>query len=123
MRPVVVVVDEILEQFVGEVVEIVEGGAIDNVVVEGPPQALDLAVGLWAIRPGIAVFDAKLEQHSLEGMLAWLVAGCELGPVVGQDFLEDKAVGGVLNITGSAFLEVSTSAQARREQLSIRLMT
>src|SRR6516164_8665594 len=42
-----------------------------------------------------AVFCLKKKKHSLEGMLAWLVAGCELGPVVGQDFLEDKAVGGV----------------------------
>ena len=29
----------------------------------------------------------------------------------------------VLNMTGKAFLEVMTSAQAKREQLSIRLTT
>ena len=46
MGPVVVVVDHILEQLVGEVVEIVEGCALDDVLVEGPPKAFDLAIGL-----------------------------------------------------------------------------
>ena len=46
MGPVVVVVDEVLEQFVGEVIEIVEGCALDDVIVEGTPEAFDLAVGL-----------------------------------------------------------------------------
>ena len=81
MRPVVVVVDEILEQFVGEVVEIVESGAIDDVVVKRPPQALDLAIGLGAVRPGIAVFIPSSSNMASKGMLAWLVADCELGPV------------------------------------------
>ncbi len=50
MGPVVVVVDQILEQFVGEVIEIVEGCALDDVLVEGPPEAFDLTVGLRADR-------------------------------------------------------------------------
>lgn len=102
MGPVVVVVDQVLEQFVGEVVEIVEGGALDDVLIERAPEAFDLAVGLRPIGPGVAVFDAELEQHGLERMLVRLGAGGELG-------------------AGSAFLEVRTSAQASREQLSIRL--
>ena len=130
MGSVVVVVDDILEQLVGEVVEIVEGCALDDVLVERAPEALDLAIGLRPIGPGVAVFDAKLEQHGLERMLVGLGAGGELGAVVGEDFLEDQPIGDmrvliifrVLNMTGSAFLEVRTSAQARREQLSIRLM-
>ena len=95
MRPEVVIVDEVLEQFVGEVIEIVEGCALDDVVIEGPPEALDLAVGLRPIGPGVAVFDAKLEQHGLEGMLVGLVAGGELGAIVGQDFLEHEPIGDV----------------------------
>jgi hypothetical protein len=130
MRPVVVVVYQVFEQLVGEVVEIVEGGALDEVLVEGAPEALDLAVGLWPIGPGVTVLDAELEQHGLEGVLLRVVSGGELGAVVGKHFLEDEPVSevevliifSVLNMTGSAFLELSTSAQARREQLSIRLM-
>ena len=95
MGPVIVVVDQILEQFVGEVFEIIEGCALDDVVVEGSPEAFDLAVGLWPIGPGVAVFDAKFEQHSLEGMLVRLVAGRELGAIVGQDFQEDEPIGEV----------------------------
>ena len=64
MGSVVVVVDEVLEQFIGEVVEVVEGRAVDDVVIEGTPEAFDLAVGLRPIGPGVAVFDAELE-------LAW----------------------------------------------------
>jgi hypothetical protein len=62
-------------------------------------------------------------------MLVRFSGSGELGAVVGQDLLEGQPVGdvevliifSVLNMTGSAFLEVRTSAQARREQLSIRL--
>ena len=49
MGPVVVVVDQILEEFVGEVIEIIEGRPFDDVVVQGAPEALDLAVGLRSI--------------------------------------------------------------------------
>ena len=95
MRPVIVVVDEVVEQFVGEVIEIVESCALNDVVVEGAPETLDLAVGLWPIGPGVTVFDAEFEQHGLEGVLVRLVAGGELGAVVGKDFLEDEPVGDV----------------------------
>ena len=44
MRPVVVVIDQILEEFIGEVIEIVEGCAVDDIVVEGAPEAFDLAM-------------------------------------------------------------------------------
>jgi hypothetical protein len=37
MRPIVVVVDEVVEKFVGEVVEVVEGGAVDDILVQGAP--------------------------------------------------------------------------------------
>jgi hypothetical protein len=39
----VVVVDQVLEQFVGEVVEIVEGGALDDVLIERAPEAMGRA--------------------------------------------------------------------------------
>ena len=93
MGPVVVVVDQILEELVSEVIEIVEGCALNDVVVEGAPEALDFAVGLRPIRPCVAVLDAEFEEHGLEGMLFTIIAGCELGAVVGHDFGEDKSVG------------------------------
>ncbi len=95
MGPVVVVVDQVLEEFVGEVVEIVEGCAVDDVLVQGAPEAFDLAVGLRPIGPGVAVLDAEFEQHGLEGVLLRVVAGGELGAVVGQDFGEHEPVGDV----------------------------
>ena len=42
MRPIVVVVDEVIEKFVGKVVEVVEGGAVDDILVQGAPEALDM---------------------------------------------------------------------------------
>src|ERR1700722_20733034 len=95
MGPVVIVVDEILEKFVGEVIEVVEGGALDDVLVEGAPESLDLAVGLWPVGSRVAMLDAELEQHCLEGMLLRGVAGSELGAVVGEDFRERQAIGDV----------------------------
>jgi hypothetical protein len=56
MGPVVVVGDEIFEELVGEVIEVLEGCAFDDVVIEGSPKALDLAVirhdGGGAFTPG-----------------------------------------------------------------------
>jgi len=79
MWPVIVVIDEVFEQFVGEAIEVVEGSALDDVFVEGPPKALDLAVGLRPVRPGVTVDDAEFEQHGLERMLLRIVAGGKLG--------------------------------------------
>src|ERR1044072_3129871 len=58
MGPEVVVVDHILEQLIGEVVEIVEGCTFDDIVVQGSPEALDLAVGLRPVGSGVAMLNA-----------------------------------------------------------------
>jgi len=42
-------------------------------------KALDLAVGLRPVRPGVTVDDAEFEQHGLERMLLRIVAGGKLG--------------------------------------------
>jgi hypothetical protein len=42
-------------------------GAIDQVLIEGAPEALDLAIGLRPIRPCIAMLDAKLDQGRSKG--------------------------------------------------------
>ena len=81
MGPVVVVVDEVIEEFVGEVVEVVEGGPVDDILVQGAPEALDLAVGLRPVGPGVAVLDAELEQHGLEGMLFGLLREANSAPL------------------------------------------
>jgi hypothetical protein len=52
MRSEVVVVDEVLEELVGEVIEMIEGCAVDDVVVQRSPEALNLAVGLRSVGPG-----------------------------------------------------------------------
>ena len=93
MGPVVVVGDEIFEELVGEVIEVLEGCAFDDVVIEGSPKALDLAVGLRPVRSCVALFDAELEQHGLERMVLRGVAEGELGAVVGQDFGKHQPVG------------------------------
>jgi hypothetical protein len=79
MRPVVVVVDQVLEVFIGEVIKIVKSCAVDDVVVQGTPKSFDLAVGLRPIWPCVAMLDAEFEGHGFEGMLFAVVAGCELG--------------------------------------------
>jgi hypothetical protein len=60
--PDVVVVDQILEAFIGEVIEIIEGRALDDVVVEGAPEAFDLAVGLRSVGSCV-VLDAEIEEQ------------------------------------------------------------
>nr|WP_235976874.1 hypothetical protein [Bradyrhizobium archetypum] len=54
----VVVVDEVLEQLFGEVVEIVEGCALDEVLIERAPKAFDLAIGL-RLAFGVALLNAR----------------------------------------------------------------
>jgi hypothetical protein len=121
-----VVVDDVFEEFIGEVIEIFEGCAFDEIVVEGAPEALDLAVGLRPIGPGVAVLDTEFEQHGLEGVLLREANSAPLSVRISAKTspkvtLSVLIIFSVLNMTGSAFFEVVTSAQARREQLSIRL--
>ncbi len=85
-----------------------------TVLVEGPPEAFDLTVGLGPIGPGVAVFDAKLEQHGLKGVLLGFVASCELGAVVGQDFPEDEPVGDVEGVDYLQRLEHDRQRLLRR---------
>ena len=101
----VIVVDHVLEEFVGEVVEAFEGCALDEVVVEGSPEALDLAVGMRPIWPGVAMLDAELDQHRLEGMLFGRAARSELRAVVGEDFGELDPIGDVEGIDHLQCLE------------------
>jgi len=77
------------------VIEIIEGRPFDDVVVQGAPEALDLAVGLRSIGSCVAVLDAEFEQHGLEGVLFRVVAGSELGAIVGQYFGEGEPIGDV----------------------------
>ena len=98
MGPEVIVVDDVFEQLVGEVIQVVEGGAVDDVVVQGSPEALDLAIGLRPIGPGIAMFDAELDQHGLERVFVDVVARGELCTVVGKDFGELDSIGDVEGI-------------------------
>ena len=84
MGPAMVRVDQILDQFVGELVEIVEGCTLADVLVEGSPEAVDLAVGLWPIAPSVAVSDAQFEQYGRKWMLVGIAAGCEFGGIVGR---------------------------------------
>src|SRR5882757_9786289 len=55
MGSVVVVIDEVFEPFVGEVIEGVEGGAVDDVVVRGAPDPFDFAVIGHEIRRRLVV--------------------------------------------------------------------
>ena len=88
MRSEVVVIDKIFEELVGEVIEIVEGCAVDDIVVKRSPEALYFAVGLRPVRPGVAMLDAEFDQHGLERVLVGGVAGSELRAIVGEDFGE-----------------------------------
>ncbi len=36
---------------------------VDDIVIEGPPEAFDLAIGLRPIGPGVTVFDVELGQQ------------------------------------------------------------
>ena len=81
MRPVVVVVDQIFEEFIGEVIEVVEGCPVDDVVVQGTPELFDLAVGLWPIRSCVAMSDAEFEEHGFEGVLFTVVADANSAPL------------------------------------------
>ena len=81
MRSVVVVVDQVLEEFVGEVIEIVEGCSLDEVFVEGAPEALDLSIGLRPIRPCVAVFDAEFESIASKGCSSRLLREANSAPL------------------------------------------
>src|SRR5688572_20808440 len=52
--PEFIVVEHIFENFIGELSGAVEGGALDDIVIDGAPEAFDLAVGLRPVRPGVA---------------------------------------------------------------------
>jgi hypothetical protein len=117
MRSEVIVVDQILEKLVGEVLKIVEGCALDHIIVQRSPEALDLAVGLRPIGPGVAMLDAELEQHGLEGVLFGFVAGGELGAVVGQDLGELDAIGDVEGVDHLQGLEHDRQGLFRGQHL------
>lgn len=98
MRPEFVVVDEIFEQLVGELSKIVEGCAVDQIVLERTPKALDLAVGLRSVRPGVTVGDAEFDEHRLEGVVEGALASAELGAVVGEELSKGDGVADVERI-------------------------
>jgi hypothetical protein len=44
--------------------------SIDEVILQGAPEAVRLAVGLRPIRPGVAVNDAEFDERRFERALA-----------------------------------------------------
>jgi len=81
-----------IRRFIGEVIEIVESGTLDKSSSRYARSAR-LCVGLRPVWSCVAVLDAKVRAAWLEGMLFAVVAGCELGAVVGHDLGKDEPVG------------------------------
>src|SRR6478609_8528030 len=68
-------------------IEVFEGGTLDEVVVQGAPEALDLTVCLRSVGSSVAMLDTELDEHGLKGVL-FGVARCKLGAVVRKDLGE-----------------------------------
>ena len=113
-----VVVQEVLHQFILELGQVLERRAFDQVVIERAPEAFDLAVGLGSVGPGVAVFEAELQQHALEGVLRRLRPCRHLRTVVGEDGLELDAVLDVEQVEALEGSEHDTQALEVRHHLS-----
>ena len=82
MRAHLIVVEQILLQFVPELRQGGERGAVDQVVVQGPPEPFHLPIGLRPIGPGIPMFDPQLQQHPFKRVRVFGARGREFGSIV-----------------------------------------
>ena len=95
-----IVVEQVLLQFVLQLGNGLEGGSLQQVLVEGSPEPLYLPVGLGPVGPGVAVLDAQLLEHPFHGVAVGVVGGGHLGAVVGEEGVEADAVLGVEEVDG-----------------------
>ena len=96
--PLRVVVEEVLHQLILQRLYRLEGGPLQQVIVQGAPEPFHLPVGLRPVGPSVAVLDPQLHQHPLHGMMGPIPGRGHLRAVVGDDCLEAHPVFGVEHV-------------------------
>ena len=123
-----IVVEEILLQFVLELSHRLEGCSLQEVLVQGSPEPLDLPVGLGPIGSGVTVLDAQFLSIRSMGWPSMFLGEAISGPLsvrIASNWMRYSALRKLIlfraaNMTDRLLMSETTSAQAIRVQASMR---